>query len=156
MSKSGQSLIEVTVGLVIFVPVLLVLIDLSTIFLGVQANDNTCRNAVQAAASGDPAQATARAMTVVTRSNQRGSGPIVSHFNLVQPVEVQITNRPATEFDPLSEKQKNTGGAVTGTATVTTEVDIKPFVVQVVYGGKSPLKFRARKSFPISFIQPAG
>jgi hypothetical protein len=45
--RNGQSLIEVTVGIVIFVPIFLVLFDLSVILFAVQQNESVCRNAVQ-------------------------------------------------------------------------------------------------------------
>ena len=154
--QSGQSLIEVTVGLVVLVPVVLVLIDLSTLFLGAQANESTCRNAARAAAAGDPVYATTRALSIINRSNDRSRSGMVSNFVLAQPVDVRVTSRPVSEMDQNSGQMINPGGAVTGTATVTTEVDVRPFVVQAVYGGKSPIKLRSQQTFPISFIQPGG
>jgi hypothetical protein len=149
----AQSLIEVTVGIIVMVPVALVLTDLGVILYGVQLNDATCRNAVRAAASGDPNQATPRVQAVIDRANSRTTG-IVSNFKLVQPVETVITSQPQAERDPISGDEITSGGPVNGTICATTEVDIKPFAVHGIYGGKSPLKFQSKQSFPISFVRP--
>lgn len=151
----GQSLIEVTAGLIVLVPVVIVLIDLSVILLGVQTNDANCRNAARAAAEGDPAEASFRAQAVMNRSNLQANQPLISGSRLILPVEVKISSRPLTEPDIATGKQMNTGGPVTGTATVTTEVEIRPFIVHMMYGGKSPLKFTSRQSFPMSYVAPA-
>jgi hypothetical protein len=151
----GQSLIEVTIGLVIFVPVVLTLLDLSVIFFATQQNENLCRSAAEAAASCDPAQSQARVLVLVDRQNASSLGSMVSHFRLVQPIQMKVTSAPTPVEDLASDETFNPGGPVTGTATVATAVDVKPFVVQAIYAGKTPLTFESKHSFPIKYIMPA-
>jgi hypothetical protein len=152
--NSAQSLIEVTVGIIVLIPALMVLWDLSIILYGVQLNDTMCRNAARAAATGDPAEASSRAQAILTHANDRANPPVLSNFALVPPVELNITSQPDMKIDPENGKKTTAGGTVNGTTTVTTQVEIRPFIVHVVCGGQLPLKFRTRQTFPISYIMP--
>jgi len=151
---SGQSLIEFTAGLVVLVPVLLVLVDLAIVIYGVQLNDTACHNAAQAAAAGEPAEAQYRAQTVLNQVNSRTTGELVSHFALDRPVESEIEAAPIPYRDQMTGKTVNPGGVITGTATVTTTVEIRPFIVHNVYGKRLPLKFSCRQSIPIRYVVP--
>lgn len=155
IAGGGQSLIEVTVGIIVLVPVVICLIDLAVILLGVQTNDANCRNAARAAASGDPSEATFRAQTVMARSSMQANPPLISGSKLSTTVDVKVISQPITEPDIATGKQISPGGPITGTATVTSEVQIRPFVVHMVYGGKLPLTFTSKQSFPISYVAPA-
>jgi hypothetical protein len=150
--RNGQSLIEVTVGIVIFVPIFLVLFDLSVILFAVQQNESVCRNAVQSAASGDPSEAKSRALAVIEQHNRSSHSHLVGGYRLNEPIEVHITSSPVPVQDIITENMVSAGGPVTGTVTASTEVDVKPFVVQAVYTGKSPLTFRSKQSFPIKYV----
>jgi hypothetical protein len=46
------------------------------------------------------------------------------------------------------------GGPVSGTVTVTTEVDIRPFIVYLVYTGSSPLHFQSVQTYPFTYTVP--
>ena len=127
------------------IPIVLVIFDLAVIVIGVQVNDSTCREAARVAASGDPNDAQARAAAVVARANQRASG-MLSNFVLVN-VNNTVTAQQMLALQPY-------GGPVQGTVTVQTEVDIRPFVVQYAYAGKSPLTFRSQQSFPFTYVVP--
>lgn len=151
---SGQSLIELTAGFVVLVPVLLVLLDLSVIIYGVQLNDTACHNAAQAAAAGEPTEAHYRAQTIVNQVNSRTTGQLVSHFALDGTVECKIETAPVPYRDPMTGMTVNPGGVITGTATVVTTVEIRPFIVYHVYGGRLPLKFSSRQSIPIRYVVP--
>ena len=74
---------ELCAGLIILVPLVLVLFDLAVIVIGVQVNDQTCRQAARAASSGDPATARQRADAIIARANQQGSS-MLSNFTLDQ------------------------------------------------------------------------
>lgn len=152
----GQSLIELQAGIIILIPALFVLLDLSLIFLGVQQNDAVCRNAARAAACGDPREARCRAQAVLTRMQAQDSGPFVSQYELVEPVDLKITSAPAKQVDPRTGKEVSPGGPVLGTATVSTEVKVRPFVVHMVWTGKAPIIFRSTHSFPLSYVMPPG
>jgi len=143
--RKGQSLIELAVGLMALIPIVLVIFDLAVIVIGVQINDSTCREAARVAASGDPTDAQARAAAVVARANQRAQG-MLSNFVLVN-VNNTVTAAQMQALQPY-------GGPVQGTVTVQTEVDIRPFVVQFAYSGKSPLTFLSQQSFPFTYVVP--
>jgi len=143
--RKGQSIVELAVGLMALIPIVLVIFDLAVIVIGVQVNDSTCREAARVAASGDPNDAQARAAAVVARANQRASG-MLSNFVLVN-VNNTVTAQQMLALQPY-------GGPVQGTVTVQTEVDIRPFVVQYAYAGKSPLTFRSQQSFPFTYVVP--
>ncbi|CAN5483879.1 hypothetical protein BH10CYA1_BH10CYA1_23450 [soil metagenome] len=145
--KKGQSIVELAVGLIALIPIILVVFDLAVIVIGVQINDSTCREAARVAASGSPQDQANRAKAVIARANQRSAG-MLSNFRLVtDPPISTVTQAQATALAPY-------GGALNGTVTVQTEVDIKPFVVQAAYSGKSPLTFRSQQSFPITYVVP--
>lgn len=136
------------------VPVLLALVDLAVIMYGVQLNNTACRNAAQAVASGDPAEAQYRAETVLNQVNNRTTGELVSHFALDGPVESKIEAAPIPYRDPMTGRTVNPGGLITGTATVITTVEIRPFIVYRIYGGRLPLKFSCRQNVPIRYVVP--
>lgn len=153
MRNKGQSLIEVLVGITVLIPVALLMLDLTIIVWAVQSNDVLCRTAARAAATGNPEQATSRAQTVIDRARSRSAGSMISDFELISPVETKITGSPVAEVDAALEKQVNPGGPVTGAVTVTTEVEVKPFMVHMLYGSKQ-LRFRTQQVFPISYVMP--
>ncbi len=142
--KRGQSIIELAVGLMALIPIVLVVFDLAVIVIGVQMNDSTCREAARVAASGNPADATDRAKAVIARANMRTSG-MLNNFQLKN-----VTSTVTSDLKQLALY----GGPVQGTISIETQVDIKPFVVQFAYNGKSPLQFRSRQSFPYTYVFP--
>ncbi len=142
---SGQSTVELVCGLLILVPLVLVLFDLAVIVIGVQINDQTCRQAARAAASGDPVTAEQRAAAVVARANQQGSS-MLSNFTLTD-----LIFNPSTVIEDAAALEPY-GGTVAGTVTVDTTVDIKPFIVPYVYSGGAALKFRSSQTFPFTHV----
>ena len=153
--QTAQSLLEVIFGIVVLIPVVFVFLDLGIILLAVQQNETTCRNAVRAAASGAPAEAARRAKAIVDGSNIRSGGGIVSQFVLVPPVDVKVTSKPISQVDAGTGSQITAGGPILGTAQVTTEVEVRPFIVHLVCGGGQPLKFKVQHSCPLSYVLPA-
>lgn len=146
-SRRAQSLVELCVGLLVLVPIILIFFDLAVIVIGVQVNDQTCKQAARAASSGDPVSANQRAQSIVARANQQGSS-MLSNFILssvtFNPASL-LTDRAA--LDPY-------GGTVSGTVTVNTTVDIRPFLVPYVYSGGAPLTFRSSQTYPFTFVVP--
>lgn len=145
--RKGQSIVELAVGLIALIPIVLVVFDLAVIVIGVQLNDSTCREAARVAASGQPIDQLQRAQAVIARANAK-TGGMLSNFTLV-PGYPQST---VTQAQVIALGQY--GGALNGSVTVQTEVQIKPFVVQAAYNGKSPLIFRSQQSFPITYVVP--
>ena len=143
--RRAQSLVELLVGLTALIPIMLVIFDLAVIVIAVQMNDSTCREAARVAASGSPSDIQQRASAIITRANTNATG-MMSNFQLVSCTTTASANYLATigQF----------GGPVNGTVTVMTEVDVKPFIVQWAYSGKSPLKFRSQQTFPFTYVMP--
>jgi hypothetical protein len=153
VNNRGQSLIEVTIGIVVLVPVLLFLTDFIFVLWGVQANDLVCRDAARAAAFGDPVDATARAQAVVESTADRQS-LLVSPSILIPPVDVQVSHEPVVQFDPISHREFSPGGPVTGTVTAVTEIEIRPFVMRIFTANTRKLTFRSHQKFPITYVSP--
>lgn len=143
--KRGQSLLEVSIALFLIVPVVLLVLDLAMIIIGVQANDTTCREAARLAASGDPNTAKLRATAVIARANNNING-FVSNFSLVA-LDSTVTSAQLASLNPY-------GGTITGAVTVSTEVEVRPFLVHWLYSGKQPLTFRSRQSYPFTYVVP--
>jgi len=141
---TGQSAVELCTGLIVLVPIILVLFDLSVIVLGVQLNDATCREAARVAALGDPTTCSSRAQAVVNRANKQGSS-MLSNFQLVS-----CTSTVSTNLATMG----TFGGPISGTVSCTTEVDIRPFVVYLVYTGSSPLHFQSVQTYPYTYTVP--
>jgi hypothetical protein len=142
---SGQSATELCTGLIVLVPIVLVLFDLSVIVLGVQLNDATCREAARVAALGDPTSCATRAQAVVNRANNQGSS-MLSNFQLLNCTST-VSAAQITAMQPY-------GGPVSGTVSCTTEVDIRPFVVYLVYTGSTPLHFQSVQTYPFTYTVP--
>src|SRR5262249_36644558 len=143
----GEGIIELAVGLIVLLPVLLMIFDLVVVAITVQINDSTAREAARVASQGDPKQATQRAQAIVARANKQVSG-LMSNFQLVS-----VTFNPA---DILAQEDAmgTYGGLLKGSVTVETQVDVRPFVVQYAYGGKSPIQFHSKQTFPLSYAVP--
>lgn len=152
---SAQSLVEVTVGVVVLIVVVIFLIDLALLIYAVSLNDMVCRDAAQQAASGDPSDAEARALTSIENRKRRQADSFRSAFRLIPPVKAEITGQPGVRIDAQTDEPKQLGGMVTGTVSVTTEVETQPFVVHLVLGKKPPLSFRSTAVVPIKFVRPA-
>lgn len=152
----GQSLVEVVTGLTIIVPIALALIDLSAVLYAISLNDTACRNAARAAATGSPGEAKLRAESIVLQANSGQFNSSFAHFSLLTPVRSTIKVQPAMQIDPDTDKPFNPGGLVTGDVSVTTEVEVKPFVMSMILKGQTPLVFRSTQNCPIRYMQPAG
>lgn len=149
----GASFVELTVGIAFVVPVVLILLDLAIMLIAVEANDANCRQAARAAAGGNPDLAISRAETVV--SGCRGNHGMMTGSRLVYPVEVDVSSRPEPEQDIATGKQIFSGGPVQGRTTVSTEIEIRPILIHMFYGGHTPLTFKSTHSFPISYVMPS-
>jgi Flp pilus assembly protein TadG len=141
----GSSLVELVVGLIILIPIMLVIVDIGVIVIDVQINDSTCREAARVASTGNPIDAQARAMAIINRANKTPSS-MLSNFRLV--------NLESTVSEADMQALSTYGGQVAGTVAVTTEVNVRPLVVQTVFSGKSPLHFYSKQSFPFTYVMP--
>lgn len=153
--EQAQSLIEVTFGLIIFVPILLSLLDLSLIYLAVQKNESLSNNVAEAAASTDPSNAQKQAELLIHQQNQAAIAGSLMHFRLVGPVDVKLTSFPEATQDLATEEVFNPGGPITGNVNVNTAVDVKPFVVGAIWGKNGVISFCSHHTFPIKYIMPS-
>lgn len=143
----GQSTVELCAGLFLLVPLVLVLFDLAVIVIGVQVNDQTCRQAARSASSGNPATAYDRAQAIIARANAQGSS-MLSRFTLAG-----FSFNPGTVIADANNLVPY-GGTVSGTVTVQTTVEVRPFIVPYVYSGGAPLVFRSSQTFPFTYVVP--
>jgi Flp pilus assembly protein TadG len=144
-SARAVTLLEMVMGLIVLMPVLLMVMDLTVITLAVQINDNAARESVRLAASGDPSQAQARAQQVIARINAGTSG-YVSNITLSQ-----LTFNPANLLVSAAALVPY-GGVITGSVTVQTQATVTPFVVQYVCPG--PYLFNSAQTCPVTYTVP--
>ena len=151
--KAASSLVEVTCGSVVFCLVAIILVDLGILIYGVSLNDSVCRDAARKSATGNPVNAESRALFFIDQTNSRNNG-LVSRFRLIPPVKTIITSQPRLRRNAENDQPVNPGGLITGSVTLTTEVEISPFLLHYLIGQKLPLKLRSTQSFPISYVLP--
>ncbi|MBX9720642.1 MAG: hypothetical protein K2X81_04555 [Candidatus Obscuribacterales bacterium] len=146
---------EVVFAIAILIPSMIILGDLYLLMIGSRENEDLCRNAARAAAAGAPAEANARAGAVVSSTNKQEASPLIPAFKLIAPVFVEVVGQ---NQDASSEQDKVIAEAmpVNGTVKVTTEVEIKPFLLHVFFGGNKAFRFQAQQSYPISYTPPVG
>jgi hypothetical protein len=147
MRKRGQSLIELGAGLMVFIPVVLVLIDLAFLVAGAQINDNTCREAARIAASGDPGSARARITSVIERANKT-SGGMLSNFRL------SALNMTPSDITSQISSLTPYGGTISGTVTVSSQVDIRPLLIHWLASSGKPITLCSTQSFPFTYVVP--
>jgi hypothetical protein len=123
----GQSLVELCAGICVGIPILLACIDMGFIALGATINDNVCRDAVRAAASGPPASET----PAVGRRVQQGQSPhqrvlaVIKKHNPTN-LPLKVLARPEIVENVRDVPPAVTGGAVDGDIIVQTTVSITP------------------------------
>ncbi|MDR3615095.1 MAG: hypothetical protein P4L53_16160 [Candidatus Obscuribacterales bacterium] len=143
---SGSSFVELAIGMSALVPIAIALIDLCVMIVGVQTNDAVCRESARVAGKADPRDAQTLVGSIVDQANLRA--PYRSTFKVLA-VQSTIGERDIKALQPV-------GGPVSGTMTVETEVGIQTNMVHMFYGGKSPMIFHAKQTFPITYIVPPG
>jgi hypothetical protein len=143
--RRGVTILEMFVGLIIFIPVVLLLIDLVLITIGVQINDHAAREADRLAASGDPTQANSRAQRVIDRISKSTAG-YVSKLTL-KSLTFNPANLLATEATMIPY-----GGVIQGTVTVNTQVTVTPILIS--HFCTAPFVFESSQSCPITYDVP--
>ena len=133
-ARRGQSFIELGVAMIVVVPILLLLIDLSIIAIAAGLNDAVCRDSARAAASGPPAGSSPEAGRIVNPSEE----PYRRALAMVK--RVYATTIPAKVRETLNIRESLVdvppapqGGAVSGRVMVQTTIDVyPPFMVKAV------------------------
>ncbi len=152
--RKGQSLVEVVFAISILVPTFLLLGDLYLVLVGTRENEDVCRSAARAAAAGAPEEASRIAASMVDFSNSHNPGSIISNFKLAAPVSVKLekTEQAATPTQDFPA-DKDELAPIRGTVDVTTEVEIRTFLLHYFYGGKQPFTFKSRQTCPLSYTR---
>ena len=154
--SNGQSLLELSVGLTVAVPIMLLLIDCAMIALGAGTNDAVCRDAARAAASGPPGQLIASANRTVPGAeppNQRAVAVIKRVYQSNLPMKLRETvNVVESVNGPVPAAPL--GGPVSGKVAVQTTVDIYPPFLVGAYLGAGGLEFKSRHSYPYTYVVP--
>lgn len=139
--KSAQSIVELSAGIVIAIPVFLLILNAIAIALGLQSNENICREAARLAASGDPATAELRAQSIVSKANL-AKGWMVADHRLVSIHNVA---------NPMCVQQ-GTGSLPFSAVEVKTAIDINPILLKVLLYHERFLTFTTTQRFPYTYF----
>ncbi len=140
LRRSGQSLAELCAGIVIAIPVFLLIMNTIAIAIGLQSNENICREAARLAASGDPATAELRAESIVSKANLT-KGWMVADLRLVS-----LQNM----ANPMYVQQ-GTGSAPFSAVEVRTAIDMDPFLLKGLLYHDRFLTLTSRQRFPYTY-----
>jgi hypothetical protein len=141
--KNGQSLVELCAGLVLAIPFLLLVMNGVAIGIGLQSNENTCREAARLAASGDPATAELRAKSIVSKANEtKGWMTADTHLDSVKNVA-----------NPMSVQQSD-GKTAYSSVEVSTTVCVHPAFLGAALYDKRIFTFSTTQRFPYTYVAP--
>jgi hypothetical protein len=155
MRKSGHSLLEASFGLIVIYAIGIALVDLAVGIYAISLNDSVCRNAADVAASGNPNEAERRVRMSIEQSGN-GIGKLISPPQLILPLDVAITSEPIARRNPDTDLLFNPGGLVTGNITVRTQIEIRPFAMDMILPKHGVLVFQSSQSSPIHYVMPPG
>jgi len=140
----GQSLVEFVFSTMAMIPIVLLFVDTFLISYALQLNDTACMESARLAASGEPRLAYIRAEQVVARSIANNHGP----FSL-QLLEARSTVN-ESQLAPLALY----GGPVSGDIDVTTQITVRPLIIQWFLGGQKCLSFQTTHELPCTYVLP--
>jgi hypothetical protein len=151
----GQSTLEILFGLVIFVPLILLAIDLFTVYNGCSLNDRICRDAARAASSGPPNALDAGS------PKQRADGVIRDVYNEATVRKYNVLGTVHLHPDCVVTEQlsapipdKSLGGPIDGQITVETTVDVIPPFIIKGFVGPNGISLSTHQTFPYTYIVP--
>lgn len=139
-NASGQSFVEMAAGLMVVIPVLLLIIDCATLYMGSSLNDTVCRDAARAASLGAPdaiksGEPKRRAEAVVQKANRtEGSIRLDKNVEVSESLEGELPKEPY-------------GGPVKGQVTVATTVHVFPPFLLSLFTGPHGVDFRNEHHF---------
>lgn len=161
-STKGHSLIEFVLATIIVIPIVLLFIDCYLVLGAIHINDMKCREAARLVASGDPRQAVVRAFQIVAESPEtspqskfpKASSLSSSSDSLGQQrYSMRLVAAESNVTPAQIEALAPYGGQVAGIATVSTEIEVKPFILNCLLAGE-PLRFRTTQAFPCTYVVP--
>lgn len=152
-SCRAQGLAELAAALVIIVPLVLLVIDCVVITIGAAINDQVCRDAARAAASGPPGSL----ITGINRTVPAGSPPYSRALAVVQ--HIWVSNIPAKVRDALILTETvsdvppaEIGGPIEGDVSVETTVDVYPPFLLRTLVGSAGIAFHSRHDVTYTYI----
>ncbi len=145
-SKKGNVSVEFIVGLAVLVPVIFIGTDLAAVVVGAQFNDSTCDEAARVAAAGPPSQASSRAGIVIARAAVVNSS-FGRSLTMVGSPTVNITG-------PTVAQLTASGGPVTGTVSVTTQVLVKTAFLSLLQG-QNYITLTSTRLVPFTYSFPS-
>lgn len=153
---SGQSTVEILCGFVIFIPLILLAIDLVTLYNGYSLNNRICRDAARAASSGPPNALSAGS------PKQRADGVIRDVYNEATVKKYNVLGTVRLHPDCVVTEQltapipdTSLGGPIDGQVTVDTTVDVIPPFLIKGFVGPNGISLTARQTFPYTYIVPS-
>lgn len=152
--RKGQGLVEVVGILICLVPAVLLVIDLGMIAVGAGLNDQACRDAARAAASGPPSDLSKgdnRNVGAGTAPYDRAAAVVEKIYSTRLPMKV----RAAIEaVETVRDVPTDAGGAVDGEVSVKTTIDIyPPFLAGAVVGNQG-VSLICTHTVPITYVVP--
>lgn len=142
--RRGQSTVELVTGVIIFIPVVLLFIDVALMVMSATTNDNVCREAARAASKVPPNQSQARAQQIIDTAN-KNAGTVSSYT-----MQVNVTaDALAYIANPPQE-----GGIVPGSVTVSTTCQVHPLTILKILDGSNAISFNTSQSFPFTYVVP--
>ena len=137
-SKRAQSIVELIAGIIVLIPIVFIVIDLSIIVMASFKNESICREACRAAASSDPKDCLTPAKAEVDKYNQPGGFATFALNGNPQTTNVEL---------PSSGH-----GQVSGTVSLKTTATVHaPFIVGFFV---PTCKLDSEQSFPITYNMP--
>ncbi len=153
-NERAQGLVEVVCILICLVPVVLLVIDLGMIAIGAGLNDQACRDAARAAASGPP--------SIVSKGDNRNLSSGTSPYDRAQTVVKKIysTQLPMKVREKIEAVETvrdiptEAGGAIDGEVSIKTTIDIfPPFIAGAVVGSQG-VSLKCMHTVPITYVVP--
>lgn len=148
-------MVEFLCGLVVLVPIVLLAIDLVSIYSGYSLNNRMCADAARAAASGPPD-------ALMSRSpRSRAEGVIHNVYDEATVKKYNVLGRVVIHPDCVVTERLTSpipsaalGGPIDGDVTVQTTVDvIPPFLIKQFMPGGVTLS--TQQTFPYTYIVPS-
>lgn len=152
--EKGQGLVEVVGILVCLVPVVLLVIDLGMIAIGAGLNDQACRDAARAAASGPPSDLSKgenRTVGAGTLPYDRAAAVVKKIYSTRLPMKVR-ENIEAVET--VRDIPTDAGGAVDGEVSVKTIIDIYPPFLAGAVVGPQGVSLNCTHTVAITYVVP--
>lgn len=153
-NQRGQGLVEVVCVLICLVPAVLLVIDLGMIAIGAGLNDQACRDAARAAASGPPSDISKgdnRMLGAGTLPYDRALTVVKKIYSTRLPMKVR-ENIEAVET--VRDIPTDAGGAIDGEVSIKTTIDIFPPFLAGAVVGPTGVSIKCTHTVPITYVVP--